>query len=278
MDFTLIAMREANDVVDYAKLHEVFREVHVVDKDQRTSHDGALPAQVSASESSSLRALITQLSQKLMPDLIQFEYTHFAGFRDCAPGVPALLVEHDLTFSLYRQLAESDPSAAASREYERWLKFERKWLGVYEGVWTVSEEDRVRAIEEGERSEDGTFMIANGVDVDRFRMSDRVAEKPEVFYVAAPSAICRTLLPFRASFIGRSCLRVWSKLRRRLASARWRGRSTKDIGARSGGQKICAGSIRGLRFTPWVCGGSAATVCARVGGGGSAGGFGGHQY
>ncbi len=36
VDFTLIAMREANDVVDYGKLHEVFREVHVVDKDQRT--------------------------------------------------------------------------------------------------------------------------------------------------------------------------------------------------------------------------------------------------
>ena len=185
VDFTLIAMREANDVVDYAKLHEVFREVHVVDKDERTSNGRTRPAQVSASESSSLRALITQLSQKLMPDLIQFEYTHFAGFRDCAPGVPALLVEHDLTFSLYRQLAEANPTAAAWREYQRWLAFERKWLGVYEGIWTVSEEDRGRAVEEGKRSGDCTFAIANGVDIDRFRVNDGVAETHEVFYVGS---------------------------------------------------------------------------------------------
>jgi glycosyltransferase involved in cell wall biosynthesis len=185
VDFTLIAMREANDVVDYATLHEVFREVHVVDKDERTKRAKRLPAQVSASESTSLRALIDQLAQKVLPDLIQFEYTHFAGFRESAPGVPAILVEHDLTFSLYRQLAEANPSSAAWREYERWLAFERKWLAVYEGVWTVSEEDRARAIEEGRRGGDRTFAIANGVDIDRYRPSETVSEVPEVFYVGS---------------------------------------------------------------------------------------------
>ena len=209
VDFTLIAMREANDVVDYAKLHQVFREVHVVDKDQRTAHDKTLPAQVSASESSGLRALIAQLSQKLMPDLIQVEFTHFAGFRDSAPGVPALLVEHDLTFSLYRQLAEADSSPAAWKEYERWLAFERKWLAAYEGVWTVSDEDRARAIEEGKRDGEHTFAIANGVDIDRFRPSEAVTDSPEVFYVGSfrhlPNIIgfeklCREIMP-----------RVWAK-------------------------------------------------------------------
>jgi glycosyltransferase involved in cell wall biosynthesis len=184
VDFTLIAMREANDLVDYGRLHDVFREVHVVDRDQRTSDDSKLPAQVSASESSSLRALIEQLSQKLLPDLIQIEYTHFAGFRDSAPGVRALLVEHDLTFSLYRQLAEKS-GKAAWREYKRWLAFERKWLGAYEGVWTVSAEDRLQAIEEGNRAGDRTFTIANGVDVDRFQPGDAVDETSEVLYVGS---------------------------------------------------------------------------------------------
>jgi polysaccharide biosynthesis protein PslH len=182
VDFTLIAMREANDVVDYAKLHQVFREVHIVDKDERPAHNKTLPAQVSSSELSSLRALIAQLSQKLMPDLIQIEFTHFAGFRDCARGVPAILVEHDLTFSLYRQLASTP---ASWKEYERWLAFERKWLAAYEGVWTVSEADRVRAIEEGKREEDRTFSIANGVDIDRFRPSEVSTDSPEVFYVGS---------------------------------------------------------------------------------------------
>ena len=209
VDFTLIAMREANDVVDYDKLHQVFREVHVVDKDERPAHNKTLPAQVSSSELSSLRALIAQLSQKLMPDLIQIEFTHFAGFRDSAPGVPALLVEHDITFSLYRQLAETNSSPAAWKEYERWLAFERKWLGAYEGVWTVSEADRVRAIEEGKREEDRTFSIANGVDIDRFRPSEVSTDSPEVFYVGSfrhlPNIIgfeklCQEIMP-----------RVWAK-------------------------------------------------------------------
>jgi glycosyltransferase involved in cell wall biosynthesis len=209
VDFTLIAMREANDAIDYGKLHEVFREVHVVDKDERTADDTTLPAQVSASESSSLRALIAQLSQKLLPDLIQIEYTHFAGFRESAPGVPALLVEHDLTFSLYRQLAQANSSEASWREYERWLAFERKWLGAYEGVWTVSEEDRDRAIAETGRDEERTFTIANGVDIDRFRPSDTITGAAEVFYVGSfrhlPNIIgfeklCREIMP-----------RVWAK-------------------------------------------------------------------
>jgi glycosyltransferase involved in cell wall biosynthesis len=185
VDFTLIAMREANDKVDYAKLHQVFREVHVVDKDERPPRNKSLPEQVSASESSSLRALIAQLSQRLTPDLIQIEFTHFAGFRDSAPGVPALLVEHDITFSLYRQLAEANSSPAAWKEYERWLEFERKWLGAYEGVWTVSEEDRARAVEQGKRDAQRTFTVANGVDIERFRPSEAATDLPEVFYVGS---------------------------------------------------------------------------------------------
>ncbi len=185
VDFTLIAMRESNDVVNYEKLHEVFREVHVVDKDERPPHDKKLPAQVSSSESASLRALIAQMSQRILPDLIQFEYTHFAGFRDCAPGVPAILVEHDLTFSLYRQLAESNPTKAAWSEYARWLAFERKWLSTYEGVWTVSDEDREQAMQHGMRLAERTFSIANGVDIERFRPLETETEAPEIFYVGS---------------------------------------------------------------------------------------------
>jgi glycosyltransferase involved in cell wall biosynthesis len=210
VDFTLIAMREAGDVVDYARLHEVFRSVYIVDKDERAVRNESLPEQVSASESSALRALIAELSQQLAPDLIQIEYTHFAQFRESAASVPALLVEHDLTFSLYRQLAEASPSVASWREYERWLNFERKWLGAYEGVWTVCDEDRARAIEEGKRDAERTFSIANGVDIHRFHPGDESTEAPGVFYVGSfrhlPNIIgfeklCQEIMP-----------RVWAKM------------------------------------------------------------------
>jgi glycosyltransferase involved in cell wall biosynthesis len=185
VDFALVAMREARDVVDYDRLDDVFREVYIVDKDERPSRDERLPDQVRQHQSQSMRAMIAELARDWRPDLLQIEYTHLAGLRDAAPDVPALLVEHDLTFSLYRQLAQKKgASETAQREYERWRAFEQHWLGVYEGVWTVSEEDRVTAIAEGS-PEDRTFTIPNGVDLDRFGPGDESATALEVFYVGS---------------------------------------------------------------------------------------------
>jgi glycosyltransferase involved in cell wall biosynthesis len=246
-------------VVDYDKLHQVFREIHVVDKDRRTPLDGRLPAQVSSSESSSLRALIAQLSYKLLPDLLQIEYTHFAGFRDSAPGVPALLVEHDLTFSLYRQLAEANPSPASWGEYERWLAFERKWLASYEAVWTVSEGDRVRAVEEAPRNPERTFRIANGVDLDRFRPCNPPEGTPEVFYVGSfrhlPNIIgferlCDEVMP-----------RVWAKApetRVRVVAGpeheRFRRHQHQGVGGDGLRESDCfdPGGLRGAESSGWI--------------------------
>jgi glycosyltransferase involved in cell wall biosynthesis len=207
VDFSLVAVREAKDEVNYAKLHEVFREVHILDRDVRTAPDSSLPEQVTSSESASLRALIRQLCDKLLPDLVQFEYTHFAGFRDAAPGVPAILVEHDLTFSLYRQLAESKNTRASWREYQRWLAFERKWLAVYEGVWTVSAQDRLGAMEAGRRSQDRTFSIPNGVDIHRFRPTEGGAN--EIFYVGSFRHL-PNIIGFE-KLLNEVMPRVWSK-------------------------------------------------------------------
>ena len=125
VDFILAAIREKHDNVDYAKLHEVFRDVRIVDIDQRASTDERLPAQVRGHQSAVMRAVIADLAREWRPDILQIEYTHMAHFRDAAPEVAAILVEHDLTFSLYRQLAESKPGAEATAEYQRWLDFER---------------------------------------------------------------------------------------------------------------------------------------------------------
>jgi glycosyltransferase involved in cell wall biosynthesis len=177
VDFVLVALREKDETVDYAKLAEVFRQVYAVDLDERASHDTALPAQVRGHRSAALRALIGDLTREWQPDLLQVEYTHMAHFRDAAPGVPALLVEHDLTYHLYRQLAEN-------AEYRRWLAFERRWLAAYDGVWTVSEEDRAAAVAESGRSERYTFSVPNGVDTARFQPKDD-GGAIEVLYVGS---------------------------------------------------------------------------------------------
>ena len=184
VDFILIAVREKNERVEYGRLAEVFRDVHVVDIDQRLSPDESLPMQVRGHQSRALRALIVDLARRWRPALLQVEYTHMAHFREAAAGLPAILVEHDLTFTLYRQLADSKPSSEAEAEHQRWRDYERRWLKAYDGVWTVSETDREIAIRESGRPADRTFDVPNGVDIERFRPGP--GEHPrEIFYVGS---------------------------------------------------------------------------------------------
>ena len=193
VDFLLATMRESHETVDYGKLHEVFRQVWVVDHDEAPARDGRLPAQVRQYQSQSMRALIAEVARQSKPDVLQIEYTHMAGFRDAAPEIPAILVEHDLTFSLYRQLAERRPSPKSRREYLRWLEFERYWLEKFDVVWTVSEEDRLAAMRAGGRTVENTWVIPNGVDLERFRpVAEGPAEgrtegraRPEILYVGS---------------------------------------------------------------------------------------------
>jgi glycosyltransferase involved in cell wall biosynthesis len=186
VDFVLAAVRESQDVIDYEKLHEVFREVYVVDKDERASGSEELPAQVREHQSRALNALIGELSRKWKPDLLQIEYTHIAAVRQAAPETPAILVEHDLTFSLYRQLAEKeDAGSAAGREYQRWRKFEGYWLGDYDAVWTVSSDDCEAAAREGDRRPGTTFTVPNGVDISRFVPREEPPAVPEILYVGS---------------------------------------------------------------------------------------------
>lgn len=209
VDFRLVAIREAQETVPYAKLHEVFREVYAVDIDERASEDRALPAQVRHHRSNSMRALIAELSRTWRPDLLQIEFTHMAAFRDSAPEVPALLVEHDVTFSLFHQLAEKNATEEARHEYQRWQNFERHWLNAYDAVWTVSEADRDLAVEAGRRSPHRTFAVPNGVDVARFTPgTEPVAQ--EILYVGSFRHL-PNLLGFE-KLCGEVMPLVWSRL------------------------------------------------------------------
>src|SRR5260370_28065907 len=132
MDFVLACFREKNDSIDYTKLHEVFREVYVVGRDEKALKVETLPKQVREHFNTSMRALIARLCAEGKADLLQGESTHLAPCRDAAPHTPAILVEHALTFTLYRQFAERNPGKASWREYEAWLAFEGHWMARYD--------------------------------------------------------------------------------------------------------------------------------------------------
>lgn len=184
IDFVLACFRERSDQIEYGPLLDVFREVYVIDREERAATDLGLPRQVREHSSASLRACIAWLCWDRAIDLLQIEFTHLAAFRDAAPGVPAILVEHDLTFMLYRQLADREGTASSRAEYERWLAFERYWLRKYDAVWTMSATDRKQAIAEGSAA-DTTWEVANGVDIERYRPQPRPSGPPVVFYVGS---------------------------------------------------------------------------------------------
>ncbi len=184
VDFALVAIHERGETVRYDKLHEVFQEIRIVDPDEPISHDRSLPDQVRRHESRSLRAAISDLASDWRPDLLQVEYTHMAAVRESVPEIPAILVEHDLTFKLYGQVADARAGREARAEHGRWLEFERRWLSAYDAVWTVSEEDRSVAVAEGSRP-DRTFAVPNGVDVFRFAPSAEHAWPPEILFVGS---------------------------------------------------------------------------------------------
>jgi glycosyltransferase involved in cell wall biosynthesis len=184
VDFILAAVREKDEVVDYARLGQIFSEVYAVDLDQVMPPNASDPALVNHYRSRSLEALIARICRESKPDLLQIEYTQLAAYRNCAPEIPAILVEHDLTFSLYRQLAETEGTAAADAEYLRWLHFERRWLTDYTAVWNVSEDDRQVTLDHTGRDPNLTLNIANGVDIHRYQPSSRAVE-PEVLFVGS---------------------------------------------------------------------------------------------
>lgn len=185
VEFLLATFREKTDEVRYDKLHEIFREVFVVDRDEPLSPDESLPAQVRGQQSRSMEALVEELCRTRHPDLVQIEYTHLAPLRAHTNGIPSILVEHDITFSLYRQLAEQTPTPAAQAEFERWRKFEQYWLQQYEIIWTMSSADRALALREGGAPVDRVCVVPNGVDITRFQPADTESDAPEVFFVGS---------------------------------------------------------------------------------------------
>ncbi len=175
IDFVLLCFREKSDHVQYAKLHEVFREVYVVDTDEKHRNPGR-PKQVNEYESSTMRELIASLCREHRFHIVQLEYTQMAAYLEAASGTPAILVEHDLTFTLYQQLRDS--------EYERWLSFERERLHAFPAVWTMSEFDRARAISEGS-SPQHTYAIPNGADLQRFNCRPPDPTSQRLLYVGS---------------------------------------------------------------------------------------------
>src|SRR5205814_9440293 len=102
------------------------------------------PDVVEEFDSPAFHAALRQTIRKWKPGVVQLEFTQMAQYAaDCAPA-KTILVEHDITFDLYEQLARTTPDWETARQLARWREFEtRAWVEV-DRVVTMSAQDAAR--------------------------------------------------------------------------------------------------------------------------------------
>jgi len=116
------------------------------------------PPEVHEYDSAAMRQAIEEERKAFEFELLQVEYTALA------PYGGDILVEHDVTFDLYGQIARRERTIAARWDYYRWVRFESAAVLKYVNVVLMSKKD-VELLGPGAR----TTVIENGVDLDRFR-------------------------------------------------------------------------------------------------------------
>lgn len=117
-----------------------------------------LPPEVREFRSAAMRAAIDEERRAFGFELLQVEYTQLAGYGG------DILVEHDVTFDLFSQVARSDRTVAAWWDWFRWRRFETRALRRYRRVVAMSKKDA-----EMLRRWTDAAVIENGVDLERYR-------------------------------------------------------------------------------------------------------------
>lgn len=114
------------------------------------------------------------------PSLVQMEFTQMGLYAEDCGGVPTVLVEHDVTVDLYRQLAAETGAWEARQQLERWERFERRLWRSVDCVVTMSARDA--ALVEGARRVE---VIENGVDLERFRPAAGEPEPRRLLFIGS---------------------------------------------------------------------------------------------
>jgi ribosomal-protein-alanine acetyltransferase len=158
------------------------------------------PPEVCEYRSPAMKRALRELCRKWGVELVQIEYTHLAGYRG------DVLVAHDVTSDLYRQVYQRRPSLSRWWDWHRWRRFELRAARRFRRVVVMSEEDAARL--PGARVE----VIPNGADLERFTPEPESPGR-RVLFVGSfrhfPNAAAYRMLAEE----------IWPRVRARLADA-----------------------------------------------------------
>ncbi len=142
--------------------------------------DTGRPDVVEDFDQPAFHAALEQTKRKWHPRIAQLEFTQMAAYADDCHPARTLLVEHDVTIDLYRQILHQKDDWELRRQLERWERFETAaWRNV-DCVVTMSEKDR-----RGISNAKDVVALANGVDLERFVPSDREPERTRLLFIGS---------------------------------------------------------------------------------------------
>ena len=155
-DIFLFAFRDQETDADFRPVLEHCARVILVGKSRyrEPRWSTLLPPEVHEFQSPAMLAALDRIRSEYKIEAVQVEYTMLA------PYAGDVLVEHDITFELYRQGWEK--TRRGWWDYWRWRRFEKKWIGHYRRVVVMSEQDRALL------GRPQVVVIPNGVDLARF--------------------------------------------------------------------------------------------------------------
>ncbi len=206
-DIYLFAFSEQETGRDLDRLREFCARVTLAPAPRWEPPSLLSPPGVEKFRSAAMEAALARAAAGDQVAVVQVEYTQLAHLR-CPPGVKTVLVEHDVTFDLHRQIrlsARGRRRLAAWLDERRWRAYEVRHARRFDRVAAMSDEDAERLVRAGlERGR--IAVIPNGVDLDRFQPAPP-ADKPELLFIGSFRHF-PNVLGFRFLLE-----RVWGKLR-----------------------------------------------------------------
>jgi ribosomal protein S18 acetylase RimI-like enzyme len=152
-DIFLFAFRDRETAGDFAPVLEHCARIILIGKPRyrEPRWSTLVPPEINEFRSPAMQSAIPRVRREYKIEAVQVEYTMLAPYRG------DVLVEHDITYELYRQIRDG-----SWWDYWRWRRFETKWIARYRKVVVMSEQDRALL------DRPNVAVIPNGVDLERF--------------------------------------------------------------------------------------------------------------